>query len=123
MGGGTLEAEEDPRTKPKGQKVFTLVALGRRAGQRVSSGRVGRHGGCGFASRWRQVRRPLRRSGVAAAVVSGPLCTPPEFILKVLKLTTDKTRQGRAERMLGGGRGRSGYGGCTECFPGSVPPG
>lgn len=36
-------------------------------------------------------------SGVAPAVVPGPLCTPPEFILEVLKLTTqqDPTRMGR----------------------------
>lgn len=33
-------------------------------------------------------------------MVPGPLCTPPEFILEVLKLTTNETRQGRAERML-----------------------
>lgn len=33
-------------------------------------------------------------------MVPGPLCTPPEFILEVLKFTTNETRQGRAERML-----------------------
>lgn len=96
--GGTLEAEENPRTKPKGQKVFTLVALGRSAGQGVRCPQeewVGM-GSCSFASQWSGVGLGALSagSGVALVLVSGPLCTPPEFILEVLKFMT---QQGQAE--------------------------